>query len=138
VLLATVLPAIFFLIRWEIEGVALAVALSHLIGVIYNLYQVNTILPGTVKSTLKIAVPILCNGIGMALVVQWAKTPVAAFFGDLFNLRALFSLMGIGAVVYLTLSFLTQRNLMREISQILLTLLPAKLGMQRSSVTTKV
>ena len=63
VLLIVMVPAVLFCTRWEIEGVAFAVAFSHLVGALFNIYQVNEILPGTAKQTFKITGPILLNGL---------------------------------------------------------------------------
>ncbi len=131
VLLASMIPGVLYLIQWQIEGVALAVALSHLIGAFYNVYQINTLLPGTAKATLKITMPILLSGIIMALGVHFVKVPVAKFFGNLDNLPALLTLVGTGVVIYLVLLLITQRDLIRELWQILRALVPRKLGMGR-------
>ncbi|MEZ4620958.1 MAG: hypothetical protein R2867_36395 [Caldilineaceae bacterium] len=41
------LPLAFLLMPWNIVGVAAAVVTAHTVAALYNIYQVNTILPGT-------------------------------------------------------------------------------------------
>lgn len=131
VLLVVMVPGVLYLSRWGIEGVAFAVAISHLFGVFYNIYQVNAILPGTAKSTFKMAMPILFSGLIMMVGIQIGKHFVTEVFGGLYNISAILALVSIGATLYFLMLFITQRQIMIELWQIFLESLPRRLWSNR-------
>lgn len=115
VLLAVMMPLAFLLLNQGIAGVAIAVAVSHFVGMAYNVYQMNTILPGTAKQTFKRAVPVLVAGASMMLAVQLVKMVLIAQIGGVAHWGALSILIGTGAVAYLAVVVLTQRALVQEV-----------------------
>lgn len=127
VILVVMVPLLFLLIGpYGIAGVAVAVSVAHLVSMLYNIFQVNRILPGTAIKTLKTNLPFLLAGGAMAVAVQLSKGPVFNIAGGE-NWISLTLLIVIGALVYLSLVFLLQRTLIMEI----LTLVVAALDLER-------
>lgn len=102
-------------LRWGIAGVALAVTFSHLIGMLYNVYQVNTILPGSARSTLGLTLLPWFAGAIMVVAVQAAKDPLLNTMHGNANVTYLLLLIGLGALVYGLLSVLLQRKLLLDV-----------------------
>jgi len=134
VLLVVMVPGVLLLKGWGIAGIAFAVGASHFVGALYNIYQVERVLPGSAKVTLQTAFPIWGIGLLMVLCVELAKVPVAEMFGSLFTVLSLLTLVATGMVVYLVALALTQRELITEIWQIGMVLLPKRLPLVKSRV----
>lgn len=114
--LAIMIPLALWLIGpWDIVGVAVAVSVSHVISTIFNIFQVNKLLPGTGRKTMSINLPFVVAGGLMAAGVQLAKGPIHALTNGEQNLISLALLVTIGALIYLSLTFLMQRDLLNEI-----------------------
>jgi PST family polysaccharide transporter len=114
--LAIVVPLVLWLIGpLGIIGVAAAVSVSHLITMIFNVYQVNRLLPGTARKTLTMNFPFVVSGGLMAIGVQLAKAPLLQLTGGEYNIVSLVLLIGIGALIYLSLTLVMQRDLLKEI-----------------------
>jgi O-antigen/teichoic acid export membrane protein len=114
--LAIVVPLVLGLIGpLGIIGVAAAVSVSHLITMIFNVYQVNRLLPGTARKTLTMNFPFVVSGGLMAIGVQLAKAPLLQLTGGEYNIVSLVLLIGIGALIYLSLTLVMQRDLLKEI-----------------------
>ena len=133
VLVAVMFPLAFLLFDWGIEGVATAVTVSHLVGALYNIYQVNKILPGSAAKTFSAMVPVFFSGGVMGLAVYLAKAPVLQLVGvPKYNTLALIIIVSIGAVVYLTATFITQRALVMEMWNLGLSIVKPKLRLRRA------
>lgn len=115
VLAVVMVPAVLLLAPWGIVGVAIGVVISHIVGVFYNLLQVDRILPGTAMASLRASVPYLAVGAVMAVVVQLLKPIIMPAFGGQFAFVGLLLLVAIGAIVYLGLIFVVQRELVVEL-----------------------
>ncbi|MCA9926678.1 MAG: lipopolysaccharide biosynthesis protein, partial [Anaerolineales bacterium] len=128
VLIAVMIPLALILLVQGFVGVAIAVVIAHLVGVMFNVFQMNRLLPGTAKETLKIMLPIVGVGVLMMSAVFLAKAPIQQLIGgDKYNLFGLMSLVVVGALVYLPAIFLTQRALLTEIIQMVLSVLGPRL-----------
>lgn len=113
-LIAVMVPLILLLIGpYGIAGVALAVSVSQLVGMLFNVYQVNKLLPGSAAKTLTTNAPILLAGVVMMICVQLLKAPVFNLTNGE-NALALGLLVGAGAVVFIGTMFLLQRRQMAE------------------------
>ena len=93
----------------------MAVTFSHLIGMLYNVYQVNTILPGSARSTLGLTLLPWFAGAIMVVAVQAAKDPLLNTMHGNANVTYLLLLIGLGALVYGLLSVLLQRKLLLDV-----------------------
>ncbi len=118
VLSLVMVPAVLLLAGYGIVGVAIGVVISHIVGAGYNLLQVNQIIPGIIGPTLRSFVPFLVVGTVMAVVVQLLKPVILPLGGEGSGLIAVLTLVAIGAIVYLGLIFLVQKDLVVELIQL--------------------
>lgn len=125
-LVVIMLPLAFLLLPWNIVGVATAVVTAHVIAASYNIYQVNHILPGTARRTGVVAIPVIIAGTAMTASVLLAKPLLAQIGGGEYTIVTLCLLVGLAAVVYLTITFVLQRALLLEIWQLGLTAIGGK------------
>jgi len=132
VLLVVMVPAVLLLLNRGIVGVAIAVGASHLVGALFNIYQVERILPGSARATVKTSVTILVTGMIMLVGVQLAKAPLLEHFGTLASIPALLALVAIGSAIYLAGLAVTQRDILREIWQTMGALIPKRLTLSKS------
>lgn len=124
VLLTIMVPLLLILIGpYGIVGVAFAVAISHLVAMLFNVYQVNTVLPGTARQTFTSSMPFVGAAALMAVGIQLLKTPIYSLTGGE-NWVGLILLIAIGALIYLSLIAIFQRSFVLE----LLTLANAAMG----------
>lgn len=114
VLLAVMIPSILILAPvMGVVGVALAVAIAYTVAMVFNVYQVNSILPGTAWKTLVQSLPTLLSGSLMAAGLIFLGKPIATLVGGE-NLLALLLLIVTGALIYGVATFLLQRELVVE------------------------
>ncbi|MEZ4677498.1 MAG: lipopolysaccharide biosynthesis protein [Caldilineaceae bacterium] len=117
-LVVIMLPLAFLLMPWNIVGVAAAVVTAHTVAALYNIYQVNTILPGTAKQTAVAAIPAAVAGGVMAVVVVVATPLLAQVGGGAYTVATLVLLVLVAAVVYIVITFILQRALLFELWQL--------------------
>ena len=110
VMVAMVLP----LLSRGIEGVALAVVVSYTIAFFYSVFEVNRLLPGIAKKMARVILPALLAAAIMVVGVQLSKGPLLRLAGGTHNLITLGIMIVIGAVLYISISLLTQRALILE------------------------
>lgn len=72
-LLAVMVPLSLILLPYGIAGVAIAVVIGHIVGVAFNIYQANMLVPGTARQTLSVMASMLVIGIIMACVLIVTK-----------------------------------------------------------------
>jgi PST family polysaccharide transporter len=118
VVLVIMIPLVFLLIGpYGINGAAIAVSTAYFIAMLFNVWQVNRILPGSALRTLTTNLSLAPAGLVMGLVVYLAEDPIIELFGGQ-NWASLLVLVAIGAVVYISLAFLLQRPLFVELYQL--------------------
>jgi len=115
VLSVVMVPLVLILSAYNYEGVAAAVVISHAVGVAYNIFMVDRLIPGTLGPTLKLMLLYLVLGGIMMAGVYFAKPFVEGYFGGTADLFALIVLVLIGAVIYCGLIALTQWSLVVEL-----------------------
>lgn len=114
VLLGIMVPLLLILVGpYQAIGAAIAVSLANLFAMLFNVFQVNQILPGTARKTLIQSLPFVLAGGLMALVVVLLQQPVIAMVGGP-NLMALIILMVVAAIVYLAVILVLQRQLVLD------------------------
>jgi PST family polysaccharide transporter len=124
VLLVVMVPLLLWLIGpYGIVGVAVAVAIAHIVGMLFNVYRINTLLPGSAVKTFTGSIPFVGSAALMAVGVQLAKEPIFRLAGGE-NLISLILLIAIGALIYLSLIAIFQRTFVME----LITLANSALG----------
>ncbi len=112
---ATLIPGILLLLPWGIVGVAYAVVIAHAVGLAYNVFQVQTILPGTVRAMGQAVLPAFAAAVVMALSVMALRVvmPAMSFSGSKYF--TLGCLVAAAVVVYGALFAITQRRLLLEL-----------------------
>ena len=109
------LGLIFLLLSHGIVGVAYAVLIAHVVGFIVNMYQVHLILPGTARKMLTAIFPAIAGSVVMTTAVYCSKVPLFHLAGETNTITTLVVLICIGIVVYCTILYVSQRELMAEI-----------------------
>lgn len=102
-----------------VSGVALAVAIAYVVATLFNIYQVNTILPGTASKTFVHSMPALLSGVLMAVGLILLDGPIITLAGGE-NLFALIVLIAAGALIYVGATLLLQRELVLEMYELLI------------------
>jgi Na+-driven multidrug efflux pump len=116
---AVLVPGMLLLLPWGIVGVAYAVVIAHAIGLVYNVFQVQAILPRTVRAMVAAALPSFGSSVIMALCVMGVRAAMPELHMTGAKYVVLGSLVASGAVVYLGLFALTQRPLMKELVELI-------------------
>jgi O-antigen/teichoic acid export membrane protein len=116
--IATLIPGMLLLLPWGIVGVAYAVVIAHAVGLVYNVVQVQTILPGTVRAMAQAVLPAFAGAAVMALSVMalQAVMPALSFSGSKYFILG--CLVAAGVVVYGTFFAVTQRPLLLELVEL--------------------
>ena len=118
VLLAVMVPLILLLIGpYGTLGAAVAVSVANLIAMLFNVFQVNQILPGTARQTLIQSLPFMLSGGLMAIGVLLLEGPIVKVAGGE-NLIALILEILVGALIYIGATLLLQRALVMEIYEL--------------------
>ncbi len=116
---AVLVPGMLLLLPWGIVGVAYAVVIAHAIGLAYNVFQVQTILPRTVGGMAQAALPSFGSSVIMAICVMGVRAAMPELHMAGAKYIQLGSLVAAGVVVYLALFALTQRPLMLELFELI-------------------
>jgi O-antigen/teichoic acid export membrane protein len=120
VLMSVMIPLLLLLVGpYDIEGAAVAVSVASVIAMIFNVYQVNKILPGTARQTFFQSLPFMAAGGFMALGVLWLQGPIIALSGGP-NLLALILLIALSAIIYIAAIWLLQRDLVLETYELII------------------
>lgn len=126
VLTAVTAPLIFLLLDFGINGVAVAVTTAHVVGMLFNMYQLNKLLPGIALKMVSEVVPILFAGSMMMIAVQISKSPLIQFAGGEADAFALVGMILVGGIIYGVVAFLMRRELILETFQLTLAVLRPK------------
>ena len=115
VVVGVMLPLIFLLLGFGIEGVAVAVLCAQIVGFAYNMLQVRSVLQSTASRMLPAIAPALTAAAPMLAIIALIKDPLRALAGGGHTVLTLAGLVLVGAVAYLGLLYLLQRGLLREL-----------------------
>lgn len=114
VIAAIMVPLVFLLLNWGIEGVATAVTVSYCVGFLFNVYQVHRILPGTARKMIGAILPAIVAVGFMMIGVYLLKKPLSQLVGGEHNVISLILMIGVGAAIYITVAFLLRKSLILE------------------------
>ncbi|MEM7131332.1 MAG: oligosaccharide flippase family protein [Chloroflexota bacterium] len=114
-LLFVMIPLALLLLPWNIEGVALAVTISHFFGAIYNIYQAEKLLPGLMRPTLISCGQSYLNGLIMASGIYIFIMTILEPAGWGESLLGLLSATAIGIPFYLVGLYVIQKDLFFQI-----------------------
>lgn len=120
VLMGTLFPLLFLLIGpYGANGAAVAVAIANTVAMLFNVWQVNQILPGTAVKTFTQSLPFFLAGGLMALSVLLTKDGIIQLAGGE-NLLSLLLIVLVGALVYIAAILVLQRPLIMELYELLI------------------
>jgi O-antigen/teichoic acid export membrane protein len=111
--------AVFF--PWGIVGVAWAVVVAHAVGLAYNVYQVQSLLPGTVWSMALATLPSLGSSLLMVCAVAGVRILAVLIQSTSLTLPVFLVLVATGMLVYGGALLVIQRPLVREVLEMLKT-----------------
>ncbi len=120
-LFAAMVIVVWILFPMRAVGIAIAVAVAHTVGALYNIYQVNGLLPGTAQKTLSTSWPLLLAGVVMSITVYATKLLLMQLNMSLDTIPSLLILIAVGAVSYGSIVLITQWTLIKELVQMVLT-----------------
>lgn len=120
VVLVVMAPLVLLLLGQDIEGVALAVTAAYFAGLLFNIYQVQLVLPGTALRMVLAILPALVASLAMVLAVHFSKAPLYRLTGDQYGWLLLGAIILIGALVYALVALLLQRVLILEAISLLI------------------
>ncbi len=124
--MAAALTGMFSLQFMGIAGVAIAFLVAHILGFVYNVYQVGTLLPDSTRRMLSSIVPALLGSLLMGVTIFLCKAGIGDAVQGLNGIAWLLVLVLAGLVVYGSVIFLSQRELIYEVK-----------GLIRSAVAVK-
>lgn len=123
VLLSIMVPLLIILTEpYGISGAAIALSVASLVAMLFNVYQVEQILPGTAGKTFRRSLPFFVSGGLMSLGVVLSKDAIIAITRGP-NILSLVLTIGVGAILYIALVLLLQRDLILELYELMVVVL---------------
>ncbi len=113
VLSVVMVPTALLLVPYGIAGVAVAVLLADIAGLLFNLIQVNRVLPGSALKTIRVSIPSLAAALIMFGVVVASLDYLVQTVGE--NIWSLIAAVAIGVAIYGIGIILFQRSFTVEI-----------------------
>ncbi len=113
-------PMVLLLVSQGIAGVAMAVVAAYAVGFLYNIYQVNKVLPGTGWKMLPAILPEAVAGSFMMLGIQMSKQTALGLGNGQHNWISIGFMLIVGAVIYGLLALILQRGLIRETTSLVI------------------
>lgn len=114
VLLIVMVPAALLLIPYGIAGVAVAVLLADVVGLVFNFFQMSRVLPGSTSGAIKATLPSLLAASVMFVIVTFSLDYLQAALAD--DLLSLGIAIVIGVAVYGLGILLTQREFTLDVA----------------------
>lgn len=124
VVLVTMIPMILYMIGWGIEGVATAVVLSFVFGLLFNIYKLNSLLPGVAREMIPAVAPSLVSSALMVGAVMLTRVLLHQSAAGLTQWMVLLILVIVGGVAFAVSGYLMQRTLIHELGTTLVEALP--------------
>lgn len=114
-LLAIMVPLALLLLPWGINGIALAVTLSHCLGAVYNVYQTETLISGIAVPTLRACIKIYAAGLLMAIGVYGVNKLILMPTGIENSVLGLMLSVIAGGLFYAVALFFLKPDLLQEL-----------------------
>ena len=112
------LIVLFLHLGYGIEGVAVAVLSSHIVGFAFNVYQLHLLLPGKARGMIVALLPALGCGMFMLAVVFLIKPLLLIVGNGQQTVGTLLAMVAAGAVVYCVPLVWVQKPLVTEVASI--------------------
>ncbi len=119
VVLFSMVPMVIYMSRWGIEGVAVAVTLSFFIGLVYNVFKLNKLIPGTGRHVAPVVLPSLIASALMVVAVTVARPLLDMTWIGRHEWLMLLALTAVGGIVFIFVGYFLQRKLIHELLAIL-------------------
>jgi O-antigen/teichoic acid export membrane protein len=117
-LIGVMIPLVVLLIEpYGIVGAAVGVSLAHIIAMLFNVYQAERILPGSGIRTILDWMPFLAAGGVMSLGIVLLQDSIMAVLGGA-NIISLVVVILLGALIYIAMVILLQRELVMELYEL--------------------
>lgn len=120
VVLFTMLPLFALLIGYGIVGIAFAVLFAHIVGLAFNVYQMQTVLKGTAVRMILAPAPAIGAGLAMVIAVEISKWPLRMIASVGHGVPMLIGMVLVGGVVYAVSLYFVQREQVQEVKGLLL------------------
>jgi O-antigen/teichoic acid export membrane protein len=120
VVLFTMLPLFALLLGAGIVGIAFAVLIAHIVGLAFNVYQMQSVLKGTALRMILAPVPAVGAGVLMILGVELSKEPLRFVGGGAHNIATILAMVLVGMAVYVASLYLLQRDHVLEVKGLIM------------------
>jgi O-antigen/teichoic acid export membrane protein len=124
VLIVVMVPFAFLLLPYGFNGVAVAVLLADIAGLLFNIVLTNHLLPGSAGRTVRASLPALVAALIMFGIVVVSQSYLLSMIGE--NIWSLAIVVATGVVVYVPLIYLFQREFTKEVGQTMIKALDRK------------
>jgi lipopolysaccharide exporter len=118
--LTIMIPMIIVLLPFGVGGVATAVLISQMGGLVFNVVHANRVLPGVARGMVRSVRPAVMAGLAMIVAVHLAKPLIHQLTGVPEGILDLLMLMAVGVLSYSLILLLQQRTLPGELKELLL------------------
>jgi O-antigen/teichoic acid export membrane protein len=108
-------PLILLFLGWGIYGVAIALLITHILGLGYNVLQVRRILPAAARTMIPAVLPPIGTACAMTLLVYAARFATQAIAGPEASVTIVEAMVVTGIVSYGVLAYVFQRALVTEL-----------------------
>jgi O-antigen/teichoic acid export membrane protein len=115
VVLFTMLPLFALLLPFGIVGIAYSVLGAHIVGLAFNVYQMQTVLKGTAVKMILAPGPAIAAGLVMMAAVQACKEPLRLAAGGSHTIMTVIGMIVVGFLSYGAVLYLLQRTLVTEV-----------------------
>jgi len=120
VYIAVLVPSALILLRpFGAAGIAMGVSLGYTVTMVFNVFQVNQILPGTGRKMAIQSLPFFASGAIMSVGILLLRDTIIQAFGGP-NALALIAVVLWAALLYIVATLLLQRDLVKEIYEVLI------------------
>jgi hypothetical protein len=113
------LPLFALLLPAGIVGIAFAVLGAHIVGLAFNVYQMQSVLKGTALNMVTAPLPAIAAGLVMMGAVQLSKEPLRLAGGGGHGVATVIGLVIVGVAAYGIVLFLIQRPLVLEVKELI-------------------
>jgi O-antigen/teichoic acid export membrane protein len=125
--LGTMVPLIFLLLGLGIQGVALALLITHILGLLFNVYQTRRLISGALLKVLTAIAPAAAGGVVMCAAVYVCKFALIGVVLERESVSLLLSMVVCGAGSYAWFVWYKEKDLVKE----LITLALSRAGRKR-------
>lgn len=108
-------PLALLLVPYGIAGVAVAVLVADTIGMLYNIYQANRVIPGSARKTIGASLPALSASLIMFVIVYFSEQYLVEALGQ--NAWSLAAVIAIGVLVYGVAILIFQREFTLDVAR---------------------